>query len=222
MTYTKSSLFSKNRFTLYSEPRMCNVFQPLSFSQCIGKKTFIVGESNVGKTEITAKFLNFIQNLEEYHNIYVFDMGPKRFQMKNILVGGKISDYEEDYDKKPGIINYSYTIIPPRSTSMNFKDVYIRCLKNYQAIVEDFSKTIQKLCSTNTEKSILIINDFSIYLHMGSPFPFIKLLKTDHTVFINSYYGTKLANDYNSSISLREKILTQMLMRHFDYVVHLL
>jgi len=220
--YSKFSFFEKNSLVLYSDPRFCNLLQPISFSQCVGKKFLIIGDTNVGKTEITSQLLTYLRSLPKIKKIYVFELGPERFQIKDSSVGGKLSDYNSSYKDDPHVIQYSYSIIPPRSASKNVNEVYKNCLENYQLIHDDFISVITTLLNTSNEDSALIINDFSIFLHLGSHIPILKLLKTSHTVLVNAYYGQKLAEDYGSNISWREGMIVRSLIRHFDYSIHLI
>jgi len=207
---------------LFSDSSFCYHLQPLSFLQCIGKKILIVGDSNVGKTQLTSQFLTYLRNVDKMDKIYVFEMGPERFQLDKTVVGGKLSDYDRTYRDDPRVNEYSYSITPPRSASKNKLEVYENCLKNYRLIYEDFKSVVENLLNTLDANSAIIINDFSIFLHLSSPISFLKILKTSHTVFVNAYYGQKLTEDFGSNISWRERFLVQLLTRHFDYSIHLM
>ncbi len=222
LLYSKFSFFKNNSIILYADPRFCNFLQPVSFSQCVDKKILILGDSNVGKTEISSLFLTYLRSLPKINKIYVFELGPERFQFKDSSFGGRLSDYNPSYKEDPLVNQYSYSIIPPRSKSKNKAEVYKICLKNYQLIHDDFRTVVEILSNSSDKGSALIINDFSIYLHLGSHISFLKLLKSSHTVFVNAYYGQKLAEDYGSNISWRERVLVKLLIRHFDYTIHLI
>jgi hypothetical protein len=220
-SYSKFSLNRKNSLILYSDFYCCNFLSELSYADFIGKKVFLYGESNTGKTELTSRFLTYIQHTADVQSIFVFDMGPERFKVKNTFIGGKLSDYNMEFKHNPKIHTYSYSVIPPRSVSKTQQEVYQNCLKNYRQIYADLAKIIKKILLSK-ERIALIINDFSIFLHLGSPIPFLKMLKTPHTVFVNAYFGQKLTQDYNSNISWRERIIVKNLSQHFDYPILLI
>lgn len=148
-------------------------------------------------------------------------MGPERFHIKDTSFGGKLSDYDNSYQMDSKVTNFSFKIIPPRSSSTTQMEVYQNCVKNYQIINKDFRTVIQQLNHSQIHDTVLIINDFSIFLHLGSHIPLLKILKSHLTVFVNAYYGQKLADDFGSQISWREKVLVQLLSRHFDYSIYL-
>lgn len=206
---------------MYADLNFCNLVQPIAFSQLLGKSTLILGESNVGKTEITSKFLSYLCHQPDLSKIIVFDMGPERFESSTHSIGGKLADYNRKYKQNETVQEFSYPIIPPRSSSKNQSEVLDKCFKNYAMIKEDFAKTIQSLMKLQ-DKSALIVNDFSIFLHLGSPIQFMKLLKSSQTIFVNAYFGQNLADDFGANISWREKIMVRNLFRHFDYSVHLI
>ena len=68
--------------------------------------------------------------------IYVFDMGPERFQIKSSSIGGRLSDYDQSYKDDPHVNEYSYSIIPPRSASKNDTEVYENLLKEMRKVEE--------------------------------------------------------------------------------------
>jgi hypothetical protein len=220
-SFSKYSLNRKNSLILYSDYYCCNFLSKLSYNDLIGKKVLVYGESNTGKTELTSQFLRYIQNNPDVQSIFIHDMGPERFTVKNISIGGKLSDFNADLISNSKVHTYSYSVIPPRNASKNQSELYQNCLKNYLQIYPDLTNTMNKLLVCK-EKTALIINDFSIYLHLGSPIPFSRLLKLPHTVFVNAYFGQKLAWDYNSNISWRERIIVKSLSRHFDYPILLI
>ena len=153
--------------------------------------------------------------------IFVFDMAPERFQTQNTAIGGKLTDYDSSFQQDSKIEAFTYSINPPRSKSTNQKEVYENCVRNFQQIFRDFNELINLVLQNPKDEIGLLINDLSIYLHLGSYIPFLKILKSPTTVFINSYFGEKLAHDYDSNISWRERIVVQALSNHFDYPIHL-
>ncbi len=220
-SFSKFSLVRENSLVLYSDYFLCNFRSELPYDKIIGKKLLIFGESNTGKTELTSKILSFIRTHPDIGTIFVLDLGPERFQIQSIEYGGKLTDYDEKVKDDSKVYFYTYPIIPPRSYSSNTSEVYKNCLKNFSLIHNDFIITIDKILGQKG-KYELIINDLTIFLHLGSYFPLLKILKTNQTVVVNAYYGEKLANDFGSNISWRERMIVQALCRHFDYPIHLI
>ena len=220
--YTTLSCFRQNTLRLASDPHLSQNKQDLEFASCLKKSILLYGETNVGKTEITSRYLTYLLSFPKIEKIYVFDMAPERFQTKEWAMGGKLSEFDDSFKKDQRVIYFSYMIIPPRSKSTNYIDVLKVCLENYELIFNDFRSVLNILSKYPNQNSALIINDFSIFLHLGSPIFLVKLLPIGHTVFVNSYYGSQLAEDYGSNISWRETIMVNLLIRHFNYSIHLI
>ena len=60
----------------------------------------------------------------------------------------------------------------------------------------------------------LIINDVSIFLHLGGLRYLLKVLGFAQTVLINGYQGNSLLQDLGTHISARESRLMRILSRH--------
>ncbi|MBN2154737.1 MAG: hypothetical protein JW776_01655 [Candidatus Lokiarchaeota archaeon] len=220
--YSKYSQFGRNNIVLYSDPYLCHQLRLLAFSECLGKSVLLFGESNVGKTEITSEFLSFVLSSSKLEKIYVVDIGPERFRMGGLEIGGKISDFDDTYHTNPKVTTFSYPITPPRSNSSSYLEIYKKSLQNYKIIIKDMEKIVEYLFSQQSISCALIINDLSIFLHMGSLRLIRSLLKTSHTIFVNSYYGTVLSDDFGSNLTFRERVLVNRMIRHFDYPIRLI
>ncbi|MFW9987064.1 MAG: hypothetical protein ACFFC3_00210 [Candidatus Odinarchaeota archaeon] len=184
----------------------------LNYEAFIGHKTILYGETNTKKTFYTAKF---VQNLIElYHidpkEISILDFAPPYSIIKNVKIGGKIKDFYEDSVK---CINFSFEgeIIPPRLNAKNLTELY-------ENACENFKKTYKILSLFNDNPtSILIINDISIYLHIGNKIFFLESIKKAPTFFGNSYYGSSITSDFASLFSRREKRSVEYLIEKLDF-----
>lgn len=184
----------------------------LNFESYIGHYTFLYGEANTKKTYYTAKFIQFLIESKHFDpkQISVLDFAPPINVIKNIKVGGKIKDFYEN----SVICNNIYfegDIIPPRLNARNRKELYEYACKNYKKTVE-----ILKFFNNKPTK-ILIINDISIYLHIGNKNLLLKSIKKSNTFFGNSYYGSSIKSDFTTLFSLREKRLVEYLIKKIEF-----
>jgi hypothetical protein len=84
----------------------------------------------------------------------------------------------------------------------------------YENACSNFKKAFQILKSFNhSPTSILIINDISIYLHVGNKKLLFDSIQKANTFFGNSYYGSSIKSDFTSLFSLREKRLVEYLVK---------
>jgi hypothetical protein len=216
--YSRKALVQDGRFSLYNDRFLCNFVDKLAFSDCIGQKILLIGESNVGKTEITAEFVNFCQNSELIEKIFVLDMGPERFMKNNLRLGGKLQDFSQNLSNHSRTTHLSFDSIPARSNASSLEQVYEHCKINYVNILPD----LVSLTSQLSLGCAVVINDISIFLHLGPVKLVHKIISRASTIFLNSYYGDVLSHDYNSNISSREYRLVRNLFRHVDYTIHLI
>jgi hypothetical protein len=61
--------------------------------------------------------------------------------------------------------------------------------------------------------SVLIINDISIYLHIGSIVLLLTAINNSPTFFGNSYYGSSIKRDFANLFSRREKRRVENLIK---------
>ncbi|MFX0140345.1 MAG: hypothetical protein ACFFDN_42290 [Candidatus Hodarchaeota archaeon] len=184
----------------------------LNFESYIGHYTFLYGEANTKKTYYTAKFIQFLIETKQINpkEISILDFAPPINVIKNIRIGGKIKDFYQN----SVICNNIYfegDIIPPRLNARNKKELYENACKNYKKTAK-----ILKIFNNNPTK-ILIINDISIYLHIGNKNLLLKSIKKSKTFFGNSYYGSSIKSDFATLFSLREKRLVEYLMKKIEY-----
>jgi hypothetical protein len=66
---------------------------------------------------------------------------------------------------------------------------------------------------------VLIMNDITLYLHAGKLERILQCARSAKTFLATAYYGSKLAGDFGTGISSREKRLTDELAASMDRVV---
>jgi len=184
----------------------------LSYKECIGHHTLLYGETNTKKTYYTAKFIQFLIESKYFDlkDISILDFAPPHSIINNIKIGGKIKDFYKN-SVKCNNLHFKGEIIPPRLNARNIKDLYENACKNYR-------KTFKILKSFNDNPtSILIINDISIYLHVGNKKLLIDSIQKANTFFGNSYYGSSIKTDFTTLVSLREKRLVEYLVKKIEY-----
>ncbi len=186
--------------------------QELNFDDFIGHTTILYGETNTKKTLYTSKFVQFLVESKKVtpKEISILDFAPNLNIIKNVKIGGKIIDFY----KKSAICNnicFEGDIIPPRLNAKNRKELYKNACKNY---IKTYG-TLKKFKDNPTE--ILIVNDISIYLHIGNKKLLTDSIKKSNTFLGNSYYGTSIKSDFSTHFSLREKRLVEYLIKKMEY-----
>ena len=170
-----------------------------NFSEYINHHTILYGETNTKKTYYTAMFVKFL--IESNFNpldITILDFAPKIITLNDLKIGGRIEDF---YGLSIACKNLQFEgeIIPPRLRSTNLKELYDIARSN-------FHKTTQILKNYSLEPTpVLIINDISIYLHLGKLEYLLETIKKARTFFGNAYYGTSINRDFSYEFSQKEK-----------------
>ncbi|MFX1501308.1 MAG: hypothetical protein ACFFDH_10145 [Promethearchaeota archaeon] len=183
----------------------------LSYKEYIGHHTFLYGETNTKKTYYTAKFIQFLIESKNFDpkEISVLDFAPPQTIINNIKIGGKIKEFYKNIAKCNNLY-FKGEIIPPRLNASNLKELYDNACANYK-------KTYKILKIFNdTPTSILIVNDVSIYLHVGNIKLLIDSIQKANTFFGNSYYGSSIKTDFKTLFSLREKRLVKYLLKKIE------
>jgi len=186
--------------------------ESLDLSNFLGYHTLLYGETDTRKTYYTARFVQFLLKVKDINpnEISILDFGPKLFKHYGIKIGGRIEDFYPQ-SLKCNIIGFLGEIIPPRLTSSNKKQFYENACKNY----EKTSEILEKFNDNPT--SILIINDISIYLHLGSKRHLLDIIKNSDTFFGNTFYGTSIKQDFTRLFSLKEKRRIEFLLKNVDF-----
>ncbi|MFX1394491.1 MAG: hypothetical protein ACFFAH_13075 [Promethearchaeota archaeon] len=185
--------------------------ESLDFNEFIGHHTLLYGETDTKKTYYTARFVQFLLNVKKFNpkDISILDFAPKLFKYYGIRIGGKIEDYYPQ-SLKCNNITFKGEIIPPRLRASNKKELYDNACKNYKKTNE-----ILKFYHENPTP-VLIINDISIYLHLGSKKFLLETIRKADTFFGNAYYGSSIERSFASLFSLKEKGLIKYLIRNVD------
>ncbi len=181
----------------------------LNFDECIGRSTLLYGETDTKKTLYTAKFVKFLLESKKINpqEISILDFAPKLAFFKNLKIGGRIQDYYNESIKCKNFI-FEGEIIPPRLKSKSKSELYKNICSNYEII----SKILKKFKENPTD--FLIINDISIYLHLGSKRYILETIFKVNTFFGNSYYGTSIKSKFPTLLSINEKKKVNFLIKN--------
>ncbi|MHA1932765.1 MAG: hypothetical protein ACW96X_09515 [Promethearchaeota archaeon] len=185
--------------------------EDLDFNEFFGQHTLLYGDTNTKKTYLTSKFVQYLLESKNVSpkDVSILDFAPKSTTFKHLKIGGKILDYYTSSTKCRNI-SFKGEIIPPRFKSSNKIELY-------QNAYENFKKTTKVLNSFNEEPtSILIVNDVSIYLHMGCLKLLLRAIDNSSTFFGNSYYGSSIKKDFATLFSRREKRQVENLIKEVE------
>jgi len=180
----------------------------LDFKNYVGHRTLLYGETNTGKTYYTAKFVQYLLDVKKISpkDISILDFAPKLAYFNNLKIGGRIQDYYEN-SVKCNNINFEGEIIPPRLNAKNKNEMFSNICHNFNKIYE----IIENYNSSPTQ--VLIINDISIYLHLGSNKYLINTINKAVTFFGNAYYGSYISSKFSKLISIKEKRKVEFLIK---------
>jgi len=188
-----------------------NFPENLNFNDFIGHHVLLYGETNTKKTYYTSKFIQFLVESKKVlpNDISILDFAPPLSTINNLKIGGKIQDFYENSMTCKNIL-FKGEIIPPRLNSSNKTELY-------QNACENFKKTSEILHLFKKDPtSILIINDISLYLHIGNVKLLLEAIDKSNTFFGNSYYGSSIKRDYATLFSLREKRQVEYLIKKVE------
>lgn len=181
----------------------------LNFDECIGHSTLLYGETDTKKTLYTAKFVKFLLESKKINpqEISILDFAPKLAFFKDLKIGGRIQDY---YNKSIKCKNFIFEgeIIPPRLKAKSKSELYKNICSNYKIT----SKILNNFKENPTD--FLIINDISIYLHLGSKRYILETIFRVNTFFGNSYYGTFIKSKFPTLLSINEKKKVNFLIKN--------
>lgn len=186
-------------------------YNNIDFESLIGHTTIIYGEVDTKKTFNTANFIQLL--LEEKKiapkEISILDFAPQLIMIKGKNIGGKIKDFYAK-SKICNYFNLQGEIIPPRLNAKNREELYRNANHNYLITSKVLESYIKK--PTN----ILIINDISIYLHVGDEKLLLESIKKCNTFFGNTYYGTSIRSNFKSNFSIKERRTIENLLKKVE------
>ncbi|MHA1804017.1 MAG: hypothetical protein ACTSU4_05725 [Promethearchaeota archaeon] len=186
----------------------------MDFNKCIGTHTLLYGETNTFKTHYTALFIQFLLESKNINakEITILDFAPKLKVFNNIKIGGKIEDF---YEKSLSCryVPLDHEIIPPRISAKNKVELYKNAYHNYKVT----SEALKKYQESPT--SFLIMNDISIYLHLGNKKYLANIItKIPDTFFGNTYYGNVIRKPFAKLFSLKERKRIEYLLQIVENV----
>jgi len=183
-----------------------NQLQP---TEIIGKKVLILGEVGSGKTSLTAKIVQKLTPFIEYEEMTVIDMAPEAIGE----IGGRLSKYLGSNSE----LRYlsPAKVYAPRTIGITSGQVVEYAKRNKNAIEPLLDEFLKK------PTKALIVNDITLYLHLGKLEKIIDCMRLTETFLASAYYGVRLDEDYGTGISVREKWMVEKLATYMDHVVKL-
>ena len=172
-----------------------------AIEEYINLRTLIVGDVNSGKTARTQQILQRFLRAGKGKNITILDLAPD-------AIGGVGGKMEPPLDEP--VVYLTAPISAPRLSGRN--EIHIRQLaENNSAAIEKLFVKLQR-----RKRTILFVNDATLYLQAGHFHRFVEVLDTASTQIINAYYGITFAD---SRLTRREKNLTEDLMKICDKII---
>jgi hypothetical protein len=185
--------------------------EDFEYENFIGKSTLFYGETDTRKTYYTAKFIDYLIEYQKYDpkEISILDFAPELMLINGLKIGGKINDFSNK-SVNCSTIRLEGEIIPARLKAQNKRELFENICHNYKI-------TLQALEEFNqSTTSFLIINDVSIYLHLGDKSFLLNTIKKASTFCGNSYYGDTIKSGYGKLLSLKEKKRVEFLIKNLD------
>lgn len=180
-----------------------NTTDPISITDYLNRRTLIIGDVNSGKTRLTLAILQSFIDSGHAGDITVLDLAPDIRHG----IGGKLA-----LPPAKNLLLLTCPIIPPRLTAQNAAQVHTLARQNAAAIDHLIDQALA------ARRTILFINDASLYLQAGRPDRFLALADAHTTVVINAYFGQKFLP---TTFSQKEKLRVQNLREHCDRAIQL-
>jgi len=173
----------------------------------LGKKVLILGEAGSGKTRLAAKLFQELTTLINPEEITVIDLAPR----KAGAIGGELTDYVEI----SSVVRHlsPKNVYTPRLAGQSPEQVL-----HYAQLNRENMEPLLNTFIQNPTK-VLIINDVTLYLHLGKLETVLSCVRLANTFLATAYYGSKLANDLGTGISANERQLVDKLARFLDLTV---
>jgi hypothetical protein len=170
-------------------------------TQYIGRHTLIVGDLNSGKTTRTALILHDFVESGHGTEIAVLDLAPDPIRG----IGGKL-----DTGRWPDLFYVTAPIKAPRLMGKNETHSLYLARQNARTIETLFLRLPTR------PKSILFVNDATLYLQAGEFSRFKAVLDQYPTAVINAYYGRSFPE---TPLTMTEKERTLDLIKISDLVI---
>ncbi len=175
----------------------------LTAADYLNLKTLIVGAVNSGKTRMTAAILNAMQAEGWGRRIAVLDLAPEPVQG----IGGRL-----DPRGSEGVHWLVCPITPPRLSGRDQREMQLLAERNALAIEPLLDKVLA------LRRTILVVNDASIYLQAGSLRRFKTVAAAYPTVVMNAYHGDSFVDAPFTEVERRR---VESLARWCDRVLRL-
>jgi GTPase SAR1 family protein len=172
-------------------------------NQFLDRRTLIMGDVNCGKTMLTQTIINGFCDEGHARRMVVLDLAPDTIDG----IGGKLKVPAAD-----DLLVLTTGIIPPRMTARDDAEIMALARQNAAAIQPMLRE------AASARRSIMVINDASLYLQAGDVDTLSTLVHAHATVVVNAYYGHRFAP---TVFSRHERRQVDILSRHFDAVIHL-
>ncbi|MFB0514540.1 MAG: hypothetical protein ACETVQ_03080 [Candidatus Bathyarchaeia archaeon] len=178
-------------------------------TEIIGKKLLILGEVGSGKTSLTAEIVQKLMLFIEPKEITVIDMAPEAIGE----IGGKLSKHLSLNSE----LRYlsPAKVYAPRTMGVTNTQVVEYAKRNKNAMEQLLDEFLKK------PTKVLIVNDITLYLHLGKLEKIINCIRLAETFLASAYCGVKLKEDYGAGISAREKQVVEKLATYMDHIVKL-
>lgn len=183
----------------------------IDFKKALGNHTLLYGETDTRKTYITARFIEFLLITENVNpeDISILDFAPPVKIIDDVKFGGKINHFSK-LSLQCKNISLKGEIIPPRFSASNKKELYEYLCQNYR-----ITSLCLEIFKENPTK-YLIINDLSIYLHLGDKNYLLQIINGTHTFFGNTYYGAQIKSNFSKLLSLKERKRVEFIVNHIE------
>ena len=172
-----------------------------SIDQYANQMTLIVGDTNSGKTVRTERILKLFLDKGYAGEIAILDLAPDPIRG----IGGKMQPSPDHT-----LLYLTTHIYAPRLMGADENHTEQLARKNAENIEQLFSEFERQ------NKTILFVNDASIYLQAGDPDRFMTVVRTASTQIINAYYGKTFAD---SRLTRRERKRIEDLMKQCDRLI---
>ena len=184
----------------------------INYNDFLGHHTLLYGETNTNKTLLTSNFVKFLLTIKEINpkEISILDFAPKLESIHNIKIGGKIVEYYAAASNC-NLIFIEKEIIPPRLNAKNKDELFRNACNNYKE-----TYLMLKKFNANPTK-ILIMNDVSIFLHLGSQKYLLETISKSETFFGNSYYGSSIKQPFAKLFCRIEQNKVEFLIKNIEF-----